>query len=109
MTASGRAHCNRECPLRLKLQRLHARILADARSAVSNVCPKLLARGTLRTLRQGGSLRIINFMTFVVAILLLAMIPAYLQFVRLSGLHFSTSLATISVLCVVAAAAVRRA
>jgi hypothetical protein len=48
-------------------------------------------------------------MTFVVAILLLAMIPAYLHFVRLSGLHFSTSFATVGVLCVVALAAVRRA
>ena len=59
--------------------------------------------------KEGGSLRIINLMTFVVAILLLAMIPAYLQFVRLSGVHFSTSFAAISVLCVIAAAAVRRA
>jgi hypothetical protein len=53
-------------------------------------------------------LRIINLMTFVVAILLLAMIPAYLQFARLNGLHFSASLTTVGGLAVMALAAVRR-
>ena len=48
-------------------------------------------------------------MTFVLAILLLAMIPAYLQFARLSGLHFSASFATVGALAVMAFVAVRRA
>jgi len=48
-------------------------------------------------------------MTFVVAILLLAMIPACLQFARLSGAQTSMSLATVGALCVMALAAVRRA
>jgi hypothetical protein len=47
-------------------------------------------------------------MTFVCAMLLLAMIPACLQFGRLAGLQPSASLATAGAVGVLALAAVRR-
>jgi len=47
-------------------------------------------------------LRLINFMTFVFVLLVLAMIPAFVQFAHLTGLPRSASLATVLGLCAVA-------
>jgi hypothetical protein len=53
-------------------------------------------------------LRLVCFMTFVTALLLLAMVPAVLQFARLNGLHPSSALATVGAACVFAVWAARR-
>jgi hypothetical protein len=54
-------------------------------------------------------MRIIYLMTFICALLFLAMVPALVQFARLSGLPGSAALTTVCAICLLAAAAVRRA
>ena len=54
-------------------------------------------------------MRLINFMTFVFVLLVLAMIPAFVQFAHLTGLPRSASLATAVGLCVAATFSHRRA
>jgi hypothetical protein len=53
-------------------------------------------------------MRLIHMMTFVCAMLLLAMIPACVQFARLAGVHPSASLATLGAVAVVAVLATKR-
>lgn len=54
-------------------------------------------------------MRLIHLMSFVCAMLLLATIPACMQFARLSGMHPAASLATVGAVVLVALAAARRA
>lgn len=53
-------------------------------------------------------MRLVHLMTLVFAMLLLAMIPACVQFARLAGVHPSASVATVSALALVALLAARR-
>jgi hypothetical protein len=53
-------------------------------------------------------MRIIHLMTFVFAMLLLAMLPACLNFNRTAGLNPVTSFATAGAVCVFAFAVARR-
>jgi hypothetical protein len=52
-------------------------------------------------------MRLINLMTFVCALLVLAMIPAFLQFGRAAGAGTSASFATVAALGMLAVLAVR--
>jgi hypothetical protein len=53
-------------------------------------------------------MRLTNLMTFVCALLLLASIPACLQFARLCGLHPAASMATAAGVAMIALIALRR-
>jgi hypothetical protein len=53
-------------------------------------------------------MRLVRFMTFVTALLLLAMVPAVLQFARMNGLHPSSALATMGAVCFLAVLAAPR-
>ena len=53
-------------------------------------------------------MRLVHLMSFVCAMLLLATIPACMQFARLSGMHPAASLATVGAILVVALAAMKR-
>jgi hypothetical protein len=53
-------------------------------------------------------MRLVHLMSFVCAMLLLATIPACLQFARLSGMHPAASLATVGAILLVALAAMKR-
>jgi hypothetical protein len=54
-------------------------------------------------------LRLVNLMTFVCVLLVVAMIPAFVQFAHVTGLPRAASLATAAGLCVAAAFSGRRA
>jgi hypothetical protein len=53
-------------------------------------------------------MRLFHLMTFVSVMLLLAMVPACLQFARLAGAHPSASLTTVGAVAVVAWLTARR-
>jgi hypothetical protein len=53
-------------------------------------------------------MRLIHVMTFICALLLLAMIPACVQFARLTGVQPSASLATIGAVAMLALMLARR-
>jgi hypothetical protein len=53
-------------------------------------------------------MRLVHLMTFVCAMLLLAMIPACVQFARLAGVHPAASLATVGALAAIALLTTKR-
>lgn len=53
-------------------------------------------------------MRLIRLMTFVTALLMLALVPAVMQFARMHGLQPSSAFATVGAVCAMAALATWR-